>query len=93
MKPFASAPESTAVDIDRPPRAGSGRESVPPLLKLGQAARVLGLEERTVRGWLERGTLPHVQPTGTRGGRLIPSHALEEFASGCGLPLDWRTIL
>lgn len=67
--------------------------AVPPLLKLGQAARVLGLTERTVRGWLERGTLPHVQPTGTRGGRLIPSQALADFAAERGLSLDWQAAL
>lgn len=66
---------------------------VPSLLKVGQAARALGLGERTVRGWIERGALPHVQPTGTRGGRLIPAQALGDFAARHALPIHWETAL
>lgn len=63
------------------------------LLTLGQTARVLNLGERTVKGWVERGILRHVQPTGHRGKRLVPSVALEDFALRHGLPLDWEAAL
>lgn len=66
---------------------------VPSLLKVGQAARVLGMGERTVRGWIERGTLPHVQPTGPGGARLIPAHVLGDFAHAHALPVSWTAAL
>lgn len=64
-------------------------ESVPSLLRFGVAVRVLNVHERTVKGWIERGTLSYVQPTGRRGDRLIPSHELAAFADQRGIVLDW----
>ncbi|WP_161881163.1 helix-turn-helix domain-containing protein [Deinococcus alpinitundrae] len=68
-------------------------DGVPSLLKLNQAAQVLNLAERTVKGWLERGVLPYVQPSGRKGARLIPSADLADFAARFGLALDWERAL
>lgn len=66
---------------------------VRPLLKVGQAARVLGMSERTVKGWLERGTLPYVQPSGTRGARLIPARDVDDLATRCGIEPHWEEAI
>lgn len=66
---------------------------VPSLLKLGEVCRVLNLGERKVRVWLDRGTLPHVQPTGRSGARLVLASALADFAERYGLALDWDGAL
>ncbi|WP_216319748.1 helix-turn-helix domain-containing protein [Deinococcus aestuarii] len=66
---------------------------VPSLLKVGQVARVLGFSERRVKTWLDRGTLPYVQPTGRCGARLVPAAALADLGSRHGLPLRWVEAL
>lgn len=66
---------------------------VPSLLTLGQTARVLNLEERTLKGWLDRGTLPYFQPSGPHGKRLISPTTLAGFAARNGLTLDWEKAL
>ncbi|MFC3833852.1 MULTISPECIES: helix-turn-helix domain-containing protein [Deinococcus] len=66
---------------------------VPSLLKVGQVARALNLSERQIKGWIERGTLAYVQPTGRCGGRLVPASALAVLIDRHGLPVDWSKVL
>ena len=39
-----------------------------------------GISDATVRRWLKRGKLPHVQPAGRHSRILIPADALERMA-------------
>jgi excisionase family DNA binding protein len=51
-----------------------------PLIPLRSAARLLQVDERTVRRWAARGRLTPLKTTARRGGRLlIPRYELERL--------------
>ena len=65
-------------------------DGVPQGLTVGQVARVLRMNERTVRSWAERDTLPFQLIGGKR--YLLAAH-LAEWARGMGWVLFWEEVL
>ena len=54
-------------------------------LSLSKCAAALGMTERTVKGWLESGKLPSIQPGGRSGRRHVLASDLLEFARQHGI--------
>lgn len=65
-------------------------EGVPRALKISQFAAALGVSERTVRSWVERGELPTLPtpPNCTRYILATELHRLERE----GWPVDWLEL-
>jgi len=64
----------------------------PALVKISVAARVLGVDERTVRGWVEAGRMDIFQ---FRPGsmRYVRAEELNRFAARIGLETRWGEAL
>lgn len=69
-------------------------DGVPSLLKVGQVAAVLGMGERTVKGWLDSGALvpvPVHHNTHSRA-RWVRAADVAAFADRCGLVPSWGVL-
>ena len=66
---------------------------VPAVLSLSEVTRAFGFETtRTVRNWLDRGTLESTQK-GPHGKRFVRAAYLACWAEERGFHLDWAAVL
>lgn len=65
-------------------------DGVPRALKISQFAQALGVSERTVRSWVDRGTLPTL-PTPPNSTRYILATELTRLEAE-GWPVNWETL-
>lgn len=65
---------------------------VPHALKIALATKVLGLQESTVRGWVDRRKL-EVFSAGAKCTRFIPAYEVERMAHRLGLEPDWDVAI
>lgn len=68
------------------PQQAVGQES----LTTGQAAKLCGVNFRTVSRWIDRGLLQAYQLPGTRGDRRVPVAELRRFMRENNIPDPWQ---
>jgi excisionase family DNA binding protein len=67
-------------------------DGIPTHLSVAEAARVLGLTDKTLRGWADRGSLTFHQ-LNSRAKRYIHRDEIKALAGRMGITPDWFTIL
>lgn len=65
------------------------QQPVPEALTTGQAAKLCGVNFRTVARWIDRGLLPAYQLPGTRGDRRVRTEDLRRFMREQNMPDPW----